>query len=228
MDFTSISDDQLLQLLKLAMAEALNRGGAVRVAAEAEVVSIQEKAEIERKVAARLLLEKEQKERKRIQEEAEAKFRAEENKKQAQATETTWACKAAIAQAIKEWGYEGSFELNIWSRGVDRRVYFQCDERESKWKYCLYLTGNAYNPPMYFEREGDTSWFIDKHKDLKALLTLISKHWKGDLKMSHQVGGVVPNQKRLNQYREVLKLRKVSVAEHPPQSFSRAEVAANV
>lgn len=129
MDFTGISDDQLLQLLKLAMAEAINRGSAVRVAAEQEVVSAQEKAEIERKVAARLLLEKEELERKRIQKEAEPKFRAEENKKQAAATETIWACKAAIARAIKEWGYEGKFELNIWSSGADRRVYFQLDRK---------------------------------------------------------------------------------------------------
>lgn len=205
MDFTSVADDQLLQLLKLAMAEALNRGGAVRIAAEAEVVSAQERAEIERKVATRLLLEKEELERKRIKEEAEAKFRAEENKKQAAATETTWSCKAAIAQVIKEWGYKGKFELNIWSRGADRRVYFQLD-KQGTWKFCLYLTGNAYHPPMDFEGEGADCWFDGKQKELKALLALISKHWKSDLKMSNEVGDVMPSAKKLNQYREILKL----------------------
>ncbi len=227
MDFTDISDDQLLQLLKLAMAEALNRGGAVRVAAEQEVVSAQERAEIERKVAARLLLEKEEIERKRIKEQAEARFRAEENKKQAKATETTWAQKAAITHAIKEWGYEGKFELNIWSSGADRRVYFQLD-RQGTWKWCLYLTGNAYHPPMDFEGEGAKCWFDDKQKELKALLGLIAKHWKNDLKMTSDVGDVEPAAHKLQQYREVLFLRKVCVADAPPQSFSREEVAANV
>lgn len=205
MDFSGVSDDQLLQLLKLAMAEALKRGGAVRVAAEQEVISAQERAEIERKVAAKLLLEKEERERQRIKQEAEAQFRAEENKKQAAATETTWACKAAVARVIKEWGYEGRFELNIWSSGADRRVYFQ-NSRRSSWKFCLYLTGNRYHPPMDFEGEDADCWFDDKQKELKALLFLISKHWKGDLKMSNDVGEVEPASHKLQQYREVLKL----------------------
>lgn len=205
MDFTLVSDDQLLQLLKLAMAEALERGGAVRVAAQQEVLDTQERAQIEREVAEKLRLEKEERERRRIKEEAEAKFRAEENKKQAAATETTWACKAAIAQAMKEWGYKGKFELNIWSRGADRRVYFQLD-RKGTWKFCLYLTGNSTHPPMDFEGEGAECWFDDKQKELKALLALIAKHWKGDLKMTNDAGDVVPSSQRLNQYREVLKI----------------------
>lgn len=63
MDFSLLSDDQLLQLLKLAMAEALNRGGAVRIAAEQEVVSAGERAEIERKVADQFLQKKAEEER---------------------------------------------------------------------------------------------------------------------------------------------------------------------
>lgn len=205
MDFTSVNDDQLLQLLKLAMAEALERGGAVRVAAQQEVIDAQEKVEIERQVAEKLQLEKEERERRRIREEAEARFRAEENKKQAAATETTWACKAAIARVIKEWGYKGKFELNIWSRGADRRVYFQLD-RPGTWKFCLYLTGNSNHPPMDFEGEGADCWFDDKQKELKALLALISKHWKNDLKMNNDVGEVEPALTKLQQYREVLKM----------------------
>lgn len=209
MDFSLLSDDQLLQLLKLAMTEALSRGGAVRFAAEQEVVSAQERAAIEREVAAKLLLEKEEKERARIKEEAEAKFRAEENQKKAQTTEIVWSYKAAIAQAIKEWGYEGKFELNIWSNKADRRVYFQLDRRGT-WKFCLYLTGNAYHPPMELEGEGADCWFDDKQKKLKAFLSLVAKHWKGDLKMSNEAGDAMPNENRLNQYREVLQLERVS------------------
>lgn len=205
MDFTLVSDDQLLQLLKLAMAEALERGGAVRVAAQQEAIDAQEKAQIEREVAEKLRLEREERERRRIREEAEAKFRAEENKKQAAAIETTWACKAAIAQVIKEWGYKGKFELNIWSRGADRRVYFQLD-RKGTWKFTLYLTGNSSHPPMDFEGEGADCWFDDKQNQLKALLVLIAKHWENDLKMSSDVGNVEPASHKLQQYREVLKL----------------------
>lgn len=209
MDFSALSDDQLLQLLKLAMQEALNRGGAVKAAAEASVISTQEKAEIERKVAIEMLHKKAESERLRIEKEAKAKFEAESIKTKVQATEQKWSCKSAIASVIKEWGYKGKFELNIWRSGANRRVYFQLDRRGT-WKFCLYLTGNLYHPPMDFEGEGADCWFDDKQNQLKELLKLIAQHWKGDLKMSNDVGDVAPNEKKLTQYREILNLKGVT------------------
>ncbi|KJH69627.1 hypothetical protein [Aliterella atlantica] len=209
MDFSTLNDDQLLQLLKLAMAEALKRGGAVRVAAEQEVVSAQEKAEIEREVAEKLRLEKEARERERIKQAAETRFRQEENQKKAAATSSKWSKKSAIAWALKEWGYEGKFELNIWSNGADRRVYFQQD-CQGTWKWCLYLTGNRYHPPMELEGEGVDCWFDDRQKELKAFLSLIAKQWQGDLKTSNEVGDVTPDFATLNSYRKVLNLKETA------------------
>lgn len=209
MDFSILSDDQLLQLLKQAMQEALLRGGAVRVAAQQEVISAQERAEIEREVAAQILQKRTLEERARIEFEAKEKFEAEHKKAAAQKTESVWSAKAAIAAAIKEWGYDGFFELNIWSRGADRRVYFQLD-RKGTWKFCLYLTGNAYHPPGDFEGEGADCWFDDKQAQLKNLLKAVAQHWSCDMDTSNQVGDVVPNEKRLQKYREILQIKEAA------------------
>ncbi len=209
MDFSALSDDQLLQLLKLAMQEALLRGGAVKAAAFSEVISTQERAEIERKVAQEMLRKKAEEERLRIEKEAKAKFEAEALKAKAEATETTWSCKSALACVIREWGYDGKFELNIWSSGADRRVYFQLDRRGT-WKFCLYLTGNSYHPPMDFEGEGADCWFDDKQAQLKQLMRLVSEHWESGFKMSNDVGDIAPNEKKLNQYRQILNLKGVT------------------
>ncbi len=84
MDFSNLTDDQLLQLLQGAMKEAITRGGAVRAAAEGEVVSAQEKAQIEFQVAEKLRIKKEEQERIRIAKDAEARLKQQEWKKEAE------------------------------------------------------------------------------------------------------------------------------------------------
>lgn len=201
MDFSILSDDQLLDLLKAAMAEALKRGGDIASAAKGEVLSAQERAAIEFQVAEKIRTEREEKERKRLAKEAESRMREEELKKQVEKTETYWEIKSAAVEAIRQWGYDGEFEINIWSRGADRRVYFQKDNgKRTSWKWCLYLVGNAYHPPGDFEGEGEDCWFDDKQDELKALLKTIASSWKEDVSIPCKAGDVVPASKTLAKY----------------------------
>lgn len=206
MDFSILSDDQLLDLLKAAMAEALKRGGDIASAAKGEVLSAQERAAIEFQVAEKLRVEREEKERKRVAQEAESRMRYEELKKQSEKKiETTWEIKSAAIEAIRQWGYDGEFEINIWSRGADRRVYFQKDNaKRTSWKWCLYLGGNNYHPPGDFEGEGADCWFDDKQDELKALLKAIASSWKSDVSIPCKVGDVAPAPKILNKYLQAI------------------------
>lgn len=210
MDFSKLSDDQLLQLLQAAMAEAIARGGAVRAAAHAEVLTAQERAEIQNRVAEAYRLQQIERERQRVEREAQEKLKAEELKKQAQATESTWAAKSAIVAAVRAWGYDGDFQLNIWSSGADRRVYFEKPSgnrrRGSDWKWCLYLTGNRYHPPGELEGEGEKCFFDDKQDQLKAFLAAVAKNWTGDLRIDQSAESVAPSDKRLKEYLQVLGL----------------------
>jgi hypothetical protein len=201
MDFSILSDDQLLDLLKAAMAEAIKRGGDIASAAKGEVLSAQERAAIEFQVAEKIRIEREEKERKRVAQEAESRMRKEELKKQAERTETTWEIKSAAVEAIRQWGYDGEFEINIWSRGADRRVYFQKDSsKRTSWKWCLYLGGNTYHPPGDFEGQGADCWFDDKQDELKPLLKAIASSWKEDASIPCKVGDVAPAPKTLAKY----------------------------
>ena len=201
MDFSILSDDQLLDLLKAAMAEAIKRGGDIASAAKGEVLSAQERAAIEFQVAEKIRIEREEKERKRVAQEAESRMRKEELKKQAERTETTWEIKSAAVEAIRQWGYDGEFEINIWSRGADRRVYFQKDSsKRTSWKWCLYLGGNIYHPPGDFEGQGADCWFDDKQDELKSLLKAIASSWEEDASIPCKVGDVAPAPKTLAKY----------------------------
>jgi hypothetical protein len=201
MDFSILSDDQLLDLLKGAMTEAIHRGGAIAAAAQGEVLSAKERAQIEFRVAEKLRAEAEARERERIAKEAEAKIRAEALKKEAQQVESTWSSKAAAIAAIRQWGYNGDFEINIWSNGADRRVYFQeSNGRRCDWKWCLYLTGNKYHPPGDLDGEGNACWFDDRQDQLKSFLKAIAESWKGDVSIPCKAGDVEPSQAKLKKY----------------------------
>jgi hypothetical protein len=209
-DFSGLSDEQLLQLLTEAMAEAMNRGEVVRLAAQDAVLSTEEKLQIQQRVAAQYAERKLQEERQRVEREAEEKHKAKELKQQAEKTETLWSARAAIVAAIRQWGYDGDFEINIWSSGADRRVYFQKTVSSGRrgftaeWKFCLYVTGNNYQAPGAFIGEGANCWFDDKQELLQAFLLEVANAWKGDMKMSSDTGTAEPSEKWLKKYLAVL------------------------
>jgi hypothetical protein len=201
LDFSILSDDQLLDLLKATMSEAIKRGGDIASAARGEVLSAQERAAIEFQVAEKIRLEKEDAERRRIAKETERRLREEDNKKQEEKVYSHWEIKAAAVEAIRKWGYDDEFEINIWSRGADRRIYFQKESsKRTSWKWCLYLSGNQWHPKGELIGEGVDSWFDDKKDKLKSLLIEVSKTWKGDVNIPCKYGDVSPSQKHLKKY----------------------------
>lgn len=209
MDFSILTDDQLLLLLKGAMQEAINRGGAVKLAAENEVISAQERAAIEFRVVEKLRLEEAEKQRKKIEQEAEAKFREEQQKQTVEKIASTWEIKAAAITAIREWGYDDSFYLSIWSRNADRRIYFQNEKGvHPKWSWCYYITGNNNNPPGFLEGKGIDCWFDDKREALCLFFKEIARDWKGDISIPDDVGDVEASQKHLQRYLAAIRKRE--------------------
>jgi hypothetical protein len=129
--------------------------------------------------------------------------------KEAEAIARKWAAKAAINAVLREWGYSAGYSISIWSREADRRIYFD-DTNPSKWKFCLYLSGNKYHAPGYLQKEGVKCWFSEKSRELKELLQAIAQEdWEGDLKvcsLDFQENSIEPCATRLKKYREVLGL----------------------
>jgi len=208
MDFSKITDDQLLQLLQSAMAEAISRGEAMAYAAQVDVLSQKEKAQIRIKEMERLQEEKNKSEVDRIKKAAKAEFEKSQSQAETGETKGLWQSKMAAIEAIREWGYNGEFQINIWANGNDRRVYFQ-DKRKPNWKYCLYVTGNKYNPPGKFTLEGERCFFDeeDRVERLKAFLLFFATQWDVvQLSSSDGVAGLTPDEKILKKYRKALGL----------------------
>jgi hypothetical protein len=204
-DCSNLTDDQLLQLIRSAMVEVSVRGEAVRLAVRSEFVSAKERLEIEEKVKAEYEIQQQKKEREKIAREAENKLLAEEKAKQAKATENTWACKMAVITALRNWGYDAMFDLNVWE-GSDRRIYFE----GQSWKYTLFVTGNKYNPPNKLEATGYECWF-DKDERLpllKKFLKAVSDGWKPGTKISANdfTEEIQPEPNRLKLYSKILGL----------------------
>lgn len=206
-DFLSLNDDELLKILTLGMTEAVRRGGAVRLAAQKTVLSAKESMDIEARVAREYAIKQAEQERLRVAAEARRKLEQEANANAAADVSAIWAYKAAVAVALERWGFTEDFELNIWSRGADRRVYFQGVIGGETWKYCLYITGNPYKTPGYFEIEGTKpAFFVDKK--IKPFLCEVAEGWKGDVKIDQESKNVAPNSLHLARYLKVIGLEE--------------------
>lgn len=209
MDFSQLSDSQLLELLKAIFAEAINRGGAIAAAAQGESISAQERAKIEWQIAEEYRQKKEEEEKREIADSAKAKLEREEKAKESERINRLWKRKAAIVAAFEKWGAEEDFELNIWERGSDRRVYLQGIKRNS-WKWCLYLSGNQWHPPGFLEGIGEVCWFDDYQERLEKILAKIAEIWKGDLRVNSQeikkLKRLEPDSKHLAAYLEALEI----------------------
>jgi len=177
-DLEQLNDDDLLKLLKAAMAEASDRGGLIANQAEAEK---QERIRIEKQ--------------KNLEQEQQTK----KDKIIRQ-----WRIKMAAITAVRQWGYDEDFALAIWSQDVDRRVYFQMegDRYKNGWKVTLYLTGNSSHPPGKMTYEGKGCWFADKKKEVKAFLQAFANTWQGDIKISSDdyQDDIIPSEKHLSDY----------------------------
>lgn len=154
LDFSTLTDDQLIELIRLAAAEAVERGQAIATAAKNAGLSEAEKARIDQEayVAEVQLLRNMQAERvaelarRRAQEEV---GRVQQEKEAAEVAKL-WKLKGELGQRVVDLlGY--GYQLTVWNRGADKRVYIDRVRTHSDQigvkKVSYFHTGNSYNPP---------------------------------------------------------------------------------
>lgn len=145
MDFTGLSDDQLIELLRLALAEAVERGAAT--AAAAQNIGLDASEELRVKQAAAAAEAARQAARAQAEAKAAAKREA-EAKRQAK----LWANKADLGQMVRDalgpgyqitvWQNQGETEKRVY---IDRQGYSRDGSGVTKVSY--FVTGNSRNPP---------------------------------------------------------------------------------
>lgn len=198
MDFSGLDNEQLLLLLKAAMAEAAERGLAMQRAASEAVMDAQELARIKAEATEKAQVRAAELERQRIVEQAQRQAEASINQQRVQ-TEAEkiaagWSKRKAIAVALQRWGMTEDWQINLWSRGADARVYVEGGGSATAygWKMCLYITGNAYNPPGALDIDKRDLAAIstealktkDGQQQFKGFLLAINERWNG-LKLSN-------------------------------------------
>lgn len=134
LDFTNITDDQLIDLIRAALAEAVARGHETRVAAETSAMEAQAKA---REEAAKIAAE------------AQAAIERERLAAEAAKTAATWEYKDRVGRELSDLlRPHKAMELAVWSRGADKRIYVDGGgRRHNTIEY--YHTGNQYKRPGY-------------------------------------------------------------------------------
>jgi hypothetical protein len=178
LDFTPLSDDQLIELLRAGFQEASQRGVAVAAAVQSAMLSEAEKVEIAHD-AARIEAERlRQDEARRIAAEAAEKVRqqAEAQKSQSEAAEQErlWALKNALSVRITDILDLQGVEVNLWIKEGEKRVYINVpNSRDSLVDY--YHTGNSRKAPGTLEIARPHN----KHRDeIRAFCEQIISGWK--------------------------------------------------
>ena len=170
MDFSSLDNEQLLLLLKAAMAEATQRGLAMQQAATDAVIDAQEVARIKSEATAKAQAQAAENERQRILAEAakqaEAQIKQQQQQAQSEKLALGWSKRKAIGVALEHWGLKEDWQINCWSRETDFRVYVEGGGNVNSyaWKLCLYVTGNSYHPPEDLDIENSAR--MDKQNPL--------------------------------------------------------------
>lgn len=211
MDFSQLTDEQLLELISKAMAAAVDRG--LEKLAQAVYVDAQEVARIKAEVI------EQEKQKQRVEKLERAKREAEAEAKAQAAKETqssAWAHKSAMMLALKAhplFEDDKDFSLNIWQSGNGEvRVYLQgppSGRRGHEWEFVYYSTGSQYNAPGTIDGlEADNI----AYPAMKAFFELVCQHWNPGLKVAYGgVSGVEPNEAKLAKYRAALGLEVANV-----------------
>lgn len=206
MDFSNISDDQLLQLIQAAMKEAAKRGGAIAYAANRVMLDAETELRIKTEAARRAAEEDNRKQVEQVKKQTEAelqKFRQEEER---QKQADLWARKAAVIAALVEdplFQKDGNFQVNVWERSGDLRVYLQeLGKGRGGWEVAYYRTGNHSYPP------GTVTGVKDETRPrMVRFFELICSHWDPGFKVAKSdiASHVQPDEQRLELYRNALK-----------------------
>jgi hypothetical protein len=220
MDFSPLTDEQLLELIKSAMGEAVSRG--VGQIASNIYLDAQEEARIKAEVVSMAQEKAKQAEIDRIKRESAHQVEKETREKQAKQQAINWAKKSALVTALKEhtlFEDDTDFSFNIWeSQSGEVRIYLQGPpkgRRGHEWEIVYYATGSRYNPPKSIEGLSNNAQFKPV---LTAFFDLTLKHWNPGLKTSYAAAAnVEPHPEHLDKYRKAL--------ERPGKSATEEETA---
>lgn len=180
MDFSQLTSDQLVELIRAACAECAQRGVATAAAANAAMMDEAEKARIAHHAAAAEADKLKAAEAAKIAKEAAETVRRQADstaaKEEAKKQQELWAKKTAVARKAKELFGDG-MNLNVWMRDSDKekRVYVQEGMRRKQTTHaCYYATGNARNKPGSIELETRHS---EKKAEIAAFCADLAKRW---------------------------------------------------
>ena len=149
-DFAPLTDDQLVALIRAAAQEAIRRGDAVKTAAQNATLSEAEKAKIARDAAHQEEERLRQQEAEQVAREAAGRVSASQRQKENEEQYQAWGKKKTLAHMVIAVLGTG-WELAIWERNGDRRVYFDCTS--SRVKITYFDTGNRWHPPASVDGE---------------------------------------------------------------------------
>lgn len=180
-DFSDLSDDQLVTLIRAACLEAVKRGAGVAGAARDAYVTEAERARVIHEVSAHEAERLRRMEEERIAREAAEKLRQASDR--AKATEAAakeadlWARRRGIALAFEESSYDPSGDqVVVWrSPSHEKRVFLQQKRFGGATYATLYVTGNAkHAPDTVAYRSGFTA---TQKADIGAILRAVAAEW---------------------------------------------------
>jgi hypothetical protein len=153
LDFSSLTDDQLVELIRSALQEAVRRGSAVEAAVRSAGLDEAEKARIAKEAAEREARKLHEEEARRIADEAAAKVRRDaERAKEQEAIDGRAKIREIAVRAREIWGSGWpDFVVQVWDRKGDRRVFVQGDFDSKFTTY--YHTGNERIAPGTLSEE---------------------------------------------------------------------------
>jgi hypothetical protein len=155
LDFSILTDDQLVELIRAGLQDAVRRGHAVEAAVRAAGLDEAEKARIAKEAADREARRIHEEETRRIAAEAAAKVRREAEAGATQAKQDAqkalWAKKDALARKARaifsDFTFQNKWEVKIWKNDSTKevRVFFEFDYDSKIATY--YHTGNGRTKP---------------------------------------------------------------------------------
>lgn len=181
LDFSGLTDDQLIGLIRAACTEARTRGNATEAAARNVYLDEVERARISR--AAELLAAERlrNEEAQRVAREAEDRVRRDADQKKiddvAASEATLWARRKGIAQALDAAGYDvKGDQLVVWlSASKEKRVFLQNKLFGGTTYATLFVTGNGRHAPDSIEFRGGMDASLKKA--LPPILRAVAREW---------------------------------------------------
>jgi hypothetical protein len=188
MDLSSLTDDQLLQLIQAAMAETVIRGEAIIYAANRSVNDAGQ--ELRTKAAARQT----------------------ETTSTRSTVDDLAGDKAALIQVLLESDWfdpyaQDQFSINIWEKRGDLRVYIQSSHATPAWEFAYFHTGNPWNLRGTIKSEDP----LVADRLIPLCKAICARHLSGFKCYSNDYKKATPDPQSLTIYRQAIDRAKVTI-----------------